>query len=407
MSRYTVVVTPWGHPKVSRTLSLSGRHSLEQLHAAIIGAFGFADDHLHAFFLNGHAWDREFGYFSRPDIGQKDTAGTKLDSLALVQNKSFLYLFDYGDEHRFGVRVTEIEAQSEGPKQPELLASEGVAPKQYEIGESEDELDDAAELEGAGATAKATPLPEPDPAWRDLVTRLGACLPHEVENEVANETEPSRPGSAEQLALATELLDRVGTDEAMLDRVGEWTGGIVDWLIDLASALSREDKPAEAWALSQRLHAFSFREVLEPSMARWAALSGERERALELIATSLRNHPEDAAVLLELGAAWEELGDAAQAERCYREGLRFAGTDLAFRKEAFGALLRLLKEQGRSIEARQAEHSEARWRDRFLSTAALNGVQRTVQNSASKVGRNDPCPCGTGKKYKKCCGAAG
>ena len=24
---------------------------------------------------------------------------------------------------------------------------------------------------------------------------------------------------------------------------------------------------------------------------------------------------------------------------------------------------------------------------------------------ASKVGRNDPCPCGSGKKYKKCCGA--
>jgi len=24
--------------------------------------------------------------------------------------------------------------------------------------------------------------------------------------------------------------------------------------------------------------------------------------------------------------------------------------------------------------------------------------------SAAKVGRNDPCPCGSGKKYKKCCG---
>jgi preprotein translocase subunit SecA len=23
-----------------------------------------------------------------------------------------------------------------------------------------------------------------------------------------------------------------------------------------------------------------------------------------------------------------------------------------------------------------------------------------------KVGRNEPCPCGSGKKYKKCCGAA-
>ena len=22
-----------------------------------------------------------------------------------------------------------------------------------------------------------------------------------------------------------------------------------------------------------------------------------------------------------------------------------------------------------------------------------------------KIGRNDPCPCGSGKKYKKCCGA--
>jgi preprotein translocase subunit SecA len=23
---------------------------------------------------------------------------------------------------------------------------------------------------------------------------------------------------------------------------------------------------------------------------------------------------------------------------------------------------------------------------------------------SNKVGRNDPCPCGSGKKYKKCCG---
>ncbi len=26
--------------------------------------------------------------------------------------------------------------------------------------------------------------------------------------------------------------------------------------------------------------------------------------------------------------------------------------------------------------------------------------------SAPKVGRNDPCPCGSGRKYKKCCLAA-
>jgi preprotein translocase subunit SecA len=28
-----------------------------------------------------------------------------------------------------------------------------------------------------------------------------------------------------------------------------------------------------------------------------------------------------------------------------------------------------------------------------------------IRNRQPKVGRNDPCPCGSGKKYKKCCGA--
>lgn len=29
---------------------------------------------------------------------------------------------------------------------------------------------------------------------------------------------------------------------------------------------------------------------------------------------------------------------------------------------------------------------------------------RTFQAPPFKVGRNEPCPCGSGKKYKKCCG---
>ena len=28
----------------------------------------------------------------------------------------------------------------------------------------------------------------------------------------------------------------------------------------------------------------------------------------------------------------------------------------------------------------------------------------TIRNPGPKVGRNDPCPCGSGLKYKKCCG---
>jgi SEC-C motif-containing protein len=33
-------------------------------------------------------------------------------------------------------------------------------------------------------------------------------------------------------------------------------------------------------------------------------------------------------------------------------------------------------------------------------------VPETVTRAAPKVGRNDPCPCGSGKKYKKCHGAS-
>ncbi|MDR1495952.1 MAG: preprotein translocase subunit SecA [Clostridiales Family XIII bacterium] len=33
-----------------------------------------------------------------------------------------------------------------------------------------------------------------------------------------------------------------------------------------------------------------------------------------------------------------------------------------------------------------------------------DGRQETVRRSKPKVGRNDPCPCGSGKKYKNCCG---
>jgi SEC-C motif-containing protein len=33
-----------------------------------------------------------------------------------------------------------------------------------------------------------------------------------------------------------------------------------------------------------------------------------------------------------------------------------------------------------------------------------NIVPKTVVRSGPKTGRNDPCPCGSGKKYKHCCG---
>lgn len=33
-------------------------------------------------------------------------------------------------------------------------------------------------------------------------------------------------------------------------------------------------------------------------------------------------------------------------------------------------------------------------------------LRTPIRRSSPKVGRNDPCPCGSGRKYKRCCGAA-
>ena len=30
--------------------------------------------------------------------------------------------------------------------------------------------------------------------------------------------------------------------------------------------------------------------------------------------------------------------------------------------------------------------------------------KKPVVRKSKKIGRNEPCPCGSGKKYKKCCG---
>jgi uncharacterized protein YecA (UPF0149 family) len=37
--------------------------------------------------------------------------------------------------------------------------------------------------------------------------------------------------------------------------------------------------------------------------------------------------------------------------------------------------------------------------------AETYATPREPARREAKVGRNDPCPCGSGKKYKKCCGA--
>jgi len=43
--------------------------------------------------------------------------------------------------------------------------------------------------------------------------------------------------------------------------------------------------------------------------------------------------------------------------------------------------------------------------DRFWKVRYLDSLVGSVRRERAKVGRNDPCPCGSGRKYKRCCAA--
>lgn len=58
-------------------------------------------------------------------------------------------------------------------------------------------------------------------------------------------------------------------------------------------------------------------------------------------------------------------------------------------------------------KAREERVDELPWLVEGVLTCWLErkyGRVETVVNDGPKIGRNDPCPCGSGKKYKNCCG---
>ncbi|MBW2168903.1 MAG: preprotein translocase subunit SecA [Deltaproteobacteria bacterium] len=70
------------------------------------------------------------------------------------------------------------------------------------------------------------------------------------------------------------------------------------------------------------------------------------------------------------------------------------------REETLSMLFRL-----QLVRRRPDEISRKKKRDMHLSHGDAGDKPVTVRRKGKKIGRNDPCPCGSGKKYKKCCGA--
>jgi len=135
--------------------------------------------------------------------------------------------------------------------------------------------------------------------------------------------------------------------------------------------------------------------------------------------------------LLDTGAE----GDLPRAEALLRRGL--AGPEVRDREDILERLAEVCREQGRLDEggaiqtrsdairsqSRHAAGSTLSLKTKFEFgeeglpldqlpnlTAEVRGehervLQSALPSRAQKVGRNDPCPCGSGKKFKKCCGA--
>ena len=52
----------------------------------------------------------------------------------------------------------------------------------------------------------------------------------------------------------------------------------------------------------------------------------------------------------------------------------------------------------------EAEVKRERVAEGIVATTAGDGSVKKQPRKVQKIGRNDPCPCGSGKKYKQCCG---
>ena len=52
----------------------------------------------------------------------------------------------------------------------------------------------------------------------------------------------------------------------------------------------------------------------------------------------------------------------------------------------------------------QLQYLADRWKQQQMQNYRQDKVRQALQNRELRVGRNDPCPCGSGKKFKMCCG---
>jgi uncharacterized protein YecA (UPF0149 family) len=124
------------------------------------------------------------------------------------------------------------------------------------------------------------------------------------------------------------------------------------------------------------------------------AKAGRREEALSQLEQNLASAEDAALVESKAGQTHRALGDLPVAEAYFRRALVEAKTTTD-RVQAHIRLASCLFDQGREADANEVLKSARALEKKSAPPAELPAV-----------GRNEPCPCGSGKKYKRCHGTA-
>jgi preprotein translocase subunit SecA len=126
----------------------------------------------------------------------------------------------------------------------------------------------------------------------------------------------------------------------------------------------------------------------------------ERLVILQIIDNQWVDHLQDMEHMKE-GIGLRGYGQLDPLREYQKEGYALFGELMdRIREETLSMLFRL-----QLVKRRPDELSRKKKRDMHLSHGDPGDKPVTVRRKGKKIGRNDPCPCGSGKKYKKCCGA--
>ena len=138
------------------------------------------------------------------------------------------------------------------------------------------------------------------------------------------------------------------------------------------------------------------------------------ERKEEAITSPIMRELERVVLLRVVDEYWMDHIDAMQE---LRQGIRLRAYAQvnpidAYKKESlemFEEMISAIQDETvrRIFSARiksEAEVKRERVAEGIVATTAGDGSVKKQPRKVQKIGRNDPCPCGSGKKYKQCCG---